>query len=269
MGIHAEDAVSMALTALSRLIKLTDISYTQIGRLEVGTESQTDRSKSIKSNLMRLFEESGNMNVEGVDTYNACYGGTNAVFSTLGWLHSPSWDGRYAVVVTSDIAVQNERFKFTCGGAATAMLFGPNAPMRFDPRRASYISDEHDFYKPVGWHELAPVVDMRVATETYMRALRGCLQSYTSNHRIDKTSLIDTHDYFVFHMNSRYHAHMAFQTVCNFCWDRDDVTKRRSRGCSMPRCWPRPRCAGGPDPTTPRRCTAVCCRYPHWQAMRG
>ena len=56
------------------------------------------------------------MNVEGVDTYNACYGGTNAVFSTLGWLHSPSWDGRYAVVVTSDISVQNERFKFTCGG---------------------------------------------------------------------------------------------------------------------------------------------------------
>ena len=57
------------------------------------------------------------------------------------------------------------------------------------------------------------------------RALRGCLQSYTTNHRIDKTSLIDTHDHFVFHMNSRYHAHMAFQTVCNFCWDRDDVTK--------------------------------------------
>ena len=134
------------------------------------------------------------------------------------------------MVVTSDIAVQNERFKFTCGGAATAMLFGPNAPMRFDPRRASYISDEHDFYKPVGWHELAPVVDMRVATDTYMRALRGCLQSYTTNHRIDKTSLIDTHDYFVFHMNSRYHAHMAFQTMCNFCWDREDVTKEEIQG---------------------------------------
>ena len=51
------------------------------------------------------------------------------------------------------------------------MLFGPNAPMRFDPRRASYISDEHDFYKPVGWHELAPVVDMRVARRSIGQAM--------------------------------------------------------------------------------------------------
>jgi hydroxymethylglutaryl-CoA synthase len=31
-----------------------------------------DKSKSVKSVLMQLFEESGNFNVEGVDSYNAC-----------------------------------------------------------------------------------------------------------------------------------------------------------------------------------------------------
>jgi len=32
-------------------------------RLEVGTESSVDRSKSVKSHLMQLFEESGNSDI--------------------------------------------------------------------------------------------------------------------------------------------------------------------------------------------------------------
>ena len=90
-----EDAVSMALTALSRLMKNNNLSYNDIGRLEVGTESQTDRSKSIKTNLMQLFKDSGNYDVEGTDTYNACYGGTNAFLNTLNWLQSKEWNGNY------------------------------------------------------------------------------------------------------------------------------------------------------------------------------
>jgi len=31
-----------------------------------------DKSKSVKSVLMQLFEKSGNFNVEGIDTVNAC-----------------------------------------------------------------------------------------------------------------------------------------------------------------------------------------------------
>ena len=41
------------------------ISYKDIGRLEVGSESLIDKSKSVKSVLMSLFEESGNFDVEG------------------------------------------------------------------------------------------------------------------------------------------------------------------------------------------------------------
>ena len=40
-----------------------------------------------------------------MDTTNACYGGTNALFNALNWVESGNWDGRYAIVVAADIAV--------------------------------------------------------------------------------------------------------------------------------------------------------------------
>jgi hydroxymethylglutaryl-CoA synthase len=61
-------------------MKKYNISPKDIGRLEVGTETVIDKSKSVKTILMQLFESSGNANVEGVDTINACYGGTNGMF---------------------------------------------------------------------------------------------------------------------------------------------------------------------------------------------
>lgn len=69
--------------------------YSSIGRLEVGTETILDKSKSVKTVLMQLFEESGNYDVEGIDTTNACYGGTAALFNALAWIESSSWDGKY------------------------------------------------------------------------------------------------------------------------------------------------------------------------------
>jgi hydroxymethylglutaryl-CoA synthase len=44
-----------------------------------------DKSKSVKSVLMKLFEASGNSDVEGVDSTNACYGGTAAMFNCVAW----------------------------------------------------------------------------------------------------------------------------------------------------------------------------------------
>lgn len=69
--------------------------YSTIGRLEVGTETILDKSKSVKTVLMQLFDDSGNYDVEGIDTTNACYGGTAALFNALSWIESSSWDGKY------------------------------------------------------------------------------------------------------------------------------------------------------------------------------
>ena len=108
---------SIALTTLSSLFRKYSIDPNSIGRLEVGTETLLDKSKSVKSVLMQLFEPSGNMDIEGIDTINACYGGTNALFNTLNWIDSRTWDGRDAIVVAADIALYKKGPARPTGGA--------------------------------------------------------------------------------------------------------------------------------------------------------
>eukprot|EP00658_Telonema_sp_P-2_P029562 TRINITY_DN22479_c0_g1_i3.p1 TRINITY_DN22479_c0_g1~~TRINITY_DN22479_c0_g1_i3.p1 ORF type:complete len:278 (+),score=94.85 TRINITY_DN22479_c0_g1_i3:187-1020(+) len=51
----AEDATSLALSAVQALLTKNQISPDEIGRLEVGTESLCDYSKSMKTSLLELF----------------------------------------------------------------------------------------------------------------------------------------------------------------------------------------------------------------------
>ena len=94
-----EDINSLCLTVVQGLMDKSGVSYCDIGRLEVGTETILDKSKSVKTVLMQLFTPSGNSNVEGIDTTNACYGGTQALFNAVAWIESTAWDGKYGVVL--------------------------------------------------------------------------------------------------------------------------------------------------------------------------
>ncbi len=144
-----EDVNSISLTCVRNMMTKHGIDPRQIGRLEVGTETLMDKSKSVKTNLMELFRESGNHDIEGVTSINACYGGTNALFSTVNWVQSKAWDGRLGLVVCSDVAVYpkgNARPTGGCG--AIAILVGPNAPLAFEDVRATFIDNAYDFYKP-------------------------------------------------------------------------------------------------------------------------
>lgn len=89
-----EDINSLCLTVVQQLMQKRELSFNQIGRLEVGTETIIDKSKSVKTCLMELFKESGNHDVEGVDSTNACYGGTAALFNSVAWVESSAWDGK-------------------------------------------------------------------------------------------------------------------------------------------------------------------------------
>ena len=107
--------------------------YKQIGRLEVGTETIIDKSKSVKSVLMQLFEPSKDTDIVGIDTTNACYGGTAALFNAVCWVQSQFWDGRFAIAVAGDVAVYPPCPARPTGGAgAIAILIGPNAPLTFN-----------------------------------------------------------------------------------------------------------------------------------------
>ena len=128
-----EDVNSLCLTVVKRLLEKTGTKASDVGRMEVGTETIIDKSKSVKSVLMQLFAESGNTDMEGVDSTNACYGGTAALFNSVNWIESSAWDGRLALAVCADIAVYAAGNARPSGGAgAIAMLVGPHAPLVLD-----------------------------------------------------------------------------------------------------------------------------------------
>ena len=89
-----EDINSLSLTVVHNLLENFKVSPVEIGWLEVGTETIIDKSKSTKSVLMQLFTEAGNTNIEGLDTTNACFGATQALFNALAWIESSAWDGK-------------------------------------------------------------------------------------------------------------------------------------------------------------------------------
>ncbi|KAK4134873.1 hydroxymethylglutaryl-CoA synthase [Trichocladium antarcticum] len=179
---HA-DIYSMSLTVVSRLLKSYDIDVNSIGRLEVGTETLLDKSKSVKSVLMQLFGE--NTNIAGVDTINACYGGTNAVFSAVDWVESSAWDGRDAIVVAGDIALYAKGNARPTGGAgAVALLIGPDAPIVFDAgMRGSYMQHAYDFYKPDLTSEY-PYVDGHFSLNCYTEALDAAYRAYSKREAL-------------------------------------------------------------------------------------
>ena len=128
-------------TAVSGLLEKFNIDPKSIGRIDVGTETIIDKSKSVKTTLMDLFVEAGNTDIEGIDSKNACYGSTAALFNAVNWIESSSWDGRNAIVVAGDIAIYAAGAARPAGGAgACAILIGPNAPVVFERQFLFMIS---------------------------------------------------------------------------------------------------------------------------------
>ncbi|KAG8156535.1 hypothetical protein KVR01_013639 [Diaporthe batatas] len=207
-----EDVCSLALTAVSSLLHKYNIDPKSIGRLEVGTESPIDKAKSVKTVLTQLFEPSGNTSLEGIDTVNACYGGTSALFNAVNWVESRSWDGRDAIVVASDIALYREPASRPTGGAGcVAMLVGPNAVLSLEPRlRGTFMTHSYDFYKPDTSVEF-PTVNGHESLRSYISALDMCYkhlrervettEGKMNGHQAEggSSGLLDRFDYMAFH----------------------------------------------------------------------
>ncbi|KAL8654217.1 MAG: hypothetical protein Q9226_003520 [Calogaya cf. arnoldii] len=210
-----EDIYSLSLTTVSSLLRKYSIDPKSVGRLEVGTETLLDKSKSVKSVLMQLFEPSGNTNIEGIDTVNACYGGTNAIFNAINWIESSAWDGRNAIVCTGDIALYKKGNARPTGGVGcVAMLIGPDAPLAFEPgKRGSFMKHAYDFYKPDLTSEY-PTVDGPFSVQCYIEAVDQCYRRYNEReatlqtngvsngvHKPEESlnSPLDRFDHMVFH----------------------------------------------------------------------
>ena len=140
---------------------------------------------------MQLFQDVGNTNIEGVDTVNACYGGTNALFNAINWVESSAWDGRDAIVCAGDIALYKKGNARPTGGAGcVAMLIGPDAPLAFEPgKRGTYMQHTYDFYKPDLTSEY-PVVDGHFSVSCYTEAVDACYKAYNEREESLQTSRI-------------------------------------------------------------------------------
>ena len=140
---------------------------------------------------MQLFQDVGNTNIEGVDTVNACYGGTNALFNAINWVESSAWDGRDAIVCAGDIALYKKGNARPTGGAGcVAMLVGPDAPLTFEPgKRGTYMQHAYDFYKPDLTSEY-PVVDGHFSVSCYTEAVDACYKAYNEREASLQTSRI-------------------------------------------------------------------------------
>lgn len=197
-----EDTITMALTVTEALIKDYNINPKMIGRLEVGSESSIDRSKSIKSNLMRLFAPYNNFNIEGVDNINACYGLTSSIFNCIEWLKSDDCHNRYAIAVGSDIATyKNINARPTGGAGAIALLLTKNAPIIIDTgTRSSFMDHEYDFYKP-NMNSEYPIVNGKYSNDLYQKSLKFCYKNFKKNfsQKYNKNCNLETFDYHILH----------------------------------------------------------------------
>jgi len=87
-------------------------------------------------------------------------------------MSSAAWDGRYGIVVATDVAVYAEGPARPTGGAgAVAILIGPKPKIIISPLRASFVDHQYDFYKPIPSSEY-PIVDGKVSMDCYMTAMR-------------------------------------------------------------------------------------------------
>ncbi|KAL6776712.1 hypothetical protein ACKKBF_B30655 [Auxenochlorella protothecoides x Auxenochlorella symbiontica] len=195
-----EDPVSMGLTVFHQLLRRHGVSPSEVGHLQVGTESGVDGSKSLKTYLMPILEAAGNTDVEGVDCVQACYGGTAALLAAAAWVESRAWDGRLAVVVCSDIALYAPGpARPTSGAGAVALLVGPDAPLALERRlQASHMAHAYDFYKPTTGY---PAVDGPLSVYCYLHTLDVCWARYAERFEraLHAPCTLDAVDHVLFH----------------------------------------------------------------------
>ncbi|KAG8087764.1 hypothetical protein GUJ93_ZPchr0010g10043 [Zizania palustris] len=207
---EVEDVISMSLTVVTSLLKKYNIDPKLIGRLEVGSETVIDKSKSIKTWLMQIFEASGNTDIEGVDSSNACYGGTAALLNCVNWVESnPGMDDM--VLLFAQIA----RFmpKGQLGLRVVLLLWQCLLPD---------LASEY------------PVVDGKLSQTCYLMALDSCYRQYCTKYEklVGEQFSISDADYCVFHspynkLVQKSFARLYFNDFMRNCSSVDNDAKEK------------------------------------------
>jgi len=121
----------------------------------------------------------------------------------LNWVESDRWDGRYGLGIATDISDAWNTHLFCVGASCAGTMFFPDAPLTHYSLRASCILHRFDFFKPVGWHMMAPLTDGKYSVNAYMDCVDMC--HLTLKKKLNGMSIIKTCGYNVFHTGGGYH----------------------------------------------------------------
>ena len=190
-----QDPACLASNACLNVMQKNKLTPDQIGRLYVATESSFDESKAMNSYVIGMLEQ-----VYGEDTFGhcggieckfACVSGSYALYDNTNWIRAGESEGKYALVVVSDIAKYDlgSSGEVTQGAGAIAMLLNDKPRLlSFDPKVTSTsIKNEYDFYRPFG--KETPIVHGQYSNLLYLIQVKNALIDYKK--KVVNTGLIE------------------------------------------------------------------------------
>ena len=189
-----QDPACLAANACLNVMQKSKLSPDEIGRLYVATESSLDESKAMNSDVIGMLEqvygEETFRHCGGIECKFACVSGSYALYDNTNWIRAGEAEGKYALVVVSDIAKYDLRSsgEVTQGAGAVAMLLNDNPRLlAFDPKvTATSIKNEYDFYRPFG--KETPIVHGQYSNLLYLIQVKNALIDY--KRKVKETGLI-------------------------------------------------------------------------------
>jgi hydroxymethylglutaryl-CoA synthase len=206
-----QDASVLASNAIYELIQRNDIRPKNINRIEIGTETGPDESKSmgmyVIGNLERKLGKGSLKRCASPESKAACASTAFALENALDWIWSGRSNDNCRIVCGTDIAKYGLKSggEPTQGASAAAILVESNPKLlEFDKIFGQYTEDESSFYRPNYSH--VAFVDGEKSEKMYLYAMREAFDHYkeqaiASNLVNLKTgeTLTDHFDLFSFH----------------------------------------------------------------------
>ena len=193
-----QDPACLASNACLKVMQKNKLTADQIGRLYVATESSFDESKAMNSYVIGMLEQIYGQETfghcGGIECKFACVSGSYALYDNTNWIRAGESEGKYALVVVSDIAKYDlgSSGEVTQGAGAIAMLLNDKPRLlAFDPKvTATSIKNEYDFYRPFG--KETPIVHGQYSNLLYLIQVKNALIDY--KRKVKETGLIKLKD---------------------------------------------------------------------------
>ncbi len=178
-----EDIVTMGANAAHRLMERKNLTPTDIGRIDVATESAFDHSKPVSTYiagcLEQVFDGDFHHANKGERKF-ACVAGTQSIDDAYNWIRAGRHRGRAALVIATDTALyaRDDPGEATQGAGAVVMLIDEDPDLVELSTEQGYGSaDETDFLKP---QQQFPSVDGKRSVKVYLARMREALIDYES-----------------------------------------------------------------------------------------